>query len=81
MKLDIRAEYEDDRPQDVVHNHFDCPACGRADAPTDAYHALWEDPEPVEFGCKACGARFRHVSGDIAWEAEWERIDQALPSV
>jgi transcription elongation factor Elf1 len=74
MKLDIRAEYEDDCPQDVVHNHFDCPVCGKIDAATDAHCNLSEEQEPAEFGCQECGARFRYVSGIISWDAEWERI-------
>ena len=40
---------------ETIHNHFDCPACGCAYAPSDVY----DDFYGSEIGCQACGARFR----------------------
>lgn len=55
---------------DVIHNHFDCPACGMAYAPSDRYCPLYKEAPPVRMSCEKCGAMFQLVSGGT-FDGEW----------
>jgi transcription elongation factor Elf1 len=59
---------------EVIHNHFDCPACGLKYSPSDQFCDLYEEPAPVMISCEKCGAKFRLHHGDI-WDGVWERAD------
>lgn len=65
MKIEFMPQGYCDTPGDVVHNHFDCPACGQEGAGTDIYMGVWEwfDDDQTSFKCESCGAIFELVSG------------------
>lgn len=62
---------------ETIHNHFDCPACLKGYAGTDAYcgmHDLWEN-NIREFECQECNAKFRQTSEQEAEDYTlWTRI-------
>jgi transcription elongation factor Elf1 len=49
---------------DVIHTHFNCPACHRKEASTSAYHDLieWFEDGDDEFICEECGTEFKIIS-------------------
>ena len=55
---------------EIIHCHFDCPACGQKNADTSMcgdYYEYHEDGE--QFECEECGAAFVPVAGDgLRWE-------------
>lgn len=55
----------------ILHNHFDCPACGKKQASTDAYHEIEEDSARQGFICEECRASFRLVNLS-AFFCDWE---------
>jgi transcription elongation factor Elf1 len=59
---------------EVIHNHFDCPACGEKYSPSDQYCDLYQEPAPIIISCEKCNAKFRLHHGDI-WDGVWERVD------
>ena len=67
MKLKI---YPEGDGHCILHNHFDCPACGKKQASTDAYHEIEEDAGQ-ELTCKECGASFRLIAPS-AFFCDWE---------
>ncbi len=75
MKLNFHPEICCDECCEVVHNHFDCPACGKLFAETDMWDALHELLKEAGdgFKCGNCNARFVLVSkGD---PCEWWNYD------
>lgn len=56
MKTEFYAEICCDYCNDVIHNHFDCPACKEEYAGTSAYHEI-EAGEEIE--CESCKAKFK----------------------
>lgn len=49
---------------EVIHNHFDCPACEKNRAPTDAYHPIDLSYKDV-IGCESCGTKFHIHNKDV----------------
>lgn len=48
-----------DECNDVIHNHFDCPACDTIFAGTNMYHQI--DSDDKEFSCENCKAVFNII--------------------
>ena len=57
---------------EIIHNHIDCPVCGKKYAETDNYYGLYESPEDP-LVCE-CGAKFKLVSGSHYYDGEWAQI-------
>lgn len=75
--FDVRSEWCCESCQQVEHNHFDCPVCGKKYAPSDRYCDLdrdWMEYDNGVIGCEACGARFRLLSDSAYLDAEWELL-------
>ena len=75
MKIELYPEICCDYCNDVIHNHFDCPACKKQYAGTDAYGEIDGDFYD-SITCESCGAKFKLVSMN-GWrdEWEWERVE------
>jgi hypothetical protein len=55
---------------DIIHNHFECPACGNTYAGTDIYGDVY-DAGTNEFSCEECGAEFETVDGsNLSYRSE-----------
>ncbi len=69
--LGIYGEICCDECNDIIHCHFDCPACGDEDAGTSMYGDYYEYHKDGEaFECEECGAKFTPVEtgdGDLWW--------------
>ena len=76
MKLKITSEDCCEVCNEVIHNHFDCPACKLVHAGTNAYttvseHLTYNDT----LDCESCGAKFKLVKGKASSNnAEWEQV-------
>ena len=47
---------------DVIHNHFDCPSCGKKYAGTTIYGSIEDQDE--NFFCEECGTEFAIIDYD-----------------
>lgn len=65
MKIEFYSEICCGECNDIVYNHFDCPACNKKYAGTSIY---MEPYDITEFSCEECGAEF------IKKENEWELL-------
>lgn len=67
---------------EVHHNHFDCPACGKKEAPSSLYEDYFGSPRPLIIGCELCGAEF-YLADDGADchqdTCEWVQIRMDKP--
>lgn len=63
FEVEIQAEACCDICDETVHNHFDCPTCGKTFAATDAYVEIEIGDN---FSCESCRATFKRV--------EWDKI-------
>lgn len=70
IKVDYESEICCDECGDVAHNHFSCPVCGMADAPTDVYCGFWEYGSDT-FRCENCGQQYKfdYKSAELYVEA------------
>lgn len=59
----------------MIHNHFDCPCCGRSYASTSLYGDTLSDYKGDEFDCEDCGSEFKHIGYNDNWEVEIEIIN------
>lgn len=57
--LEVYGEICCEECNDIIHNHFDCPICGKQDAPTDNYIELESDDILT---CQLCNAEFKLAS-------------------
>jgi len=76
LAIDIYPERHCEECSEIVHNHFDCPACGKERAETDSYSDLADDTGDCTIKCCACGAEF-HTLGSDPYDyrvKQWERI-------
>ena len=64
--FDVFMEICCDHCNDIIHNHIDCPKCGKGYASTDQYGDLYDTNE---LACEECGTKYRLVSG--MWYAEF----------
>lgn len=71
MEVNLYQELCCDECNDVIHNHFDCPACGKFFASTSAYGQI--DDDDKEISCEDCGAEFKIIKYGYNW-IELERI-------
>jgi transcription elongation factor Elf1 len=75
--VEIESEPCCDECGDIIHNHFDCPACGQQFASTSIYKAWWEEDKPVIFSCEDCGMEFTTLDDSdypdvvVEWQREW----------
>ena len=78
FKLTIYREMCCDTCNEVIHHHFNCPACGKEYAGTDAYGSdLCDKGGAITLRCEECGARFR-TTGDDPYDEDveqWELVD------
>lgn len=58
----------------IIHNHFDCPACGQKYAGTSIYREYYEELTKVGdvFSCEDCDTEFRLTEKTDAWKWEFE---------
>lgn len=76
-KIEIYSEVCCDWCMEIVHNHMDCPACGRKGAGTAEYHDLnWEGP-PCVVTCGECGAEFKTDDYPYDSDSEWEQVEES----
>ena len=91
MKLNVCPEMCCEECGNVIHNHFDCPCCGKKGVGTDALCDLTMvfdgSTEKVvtsetihkveEIACENCGATFRLVGlNDFIEDWEWEMVSK-----
>lgn len=86
MKIEIYPETCCELCNSTIHNHMDCPACGKKYAGTESYHDIMEDiwdyeegkREEVLIECQECRAVFKFISrpADGIWmeDCEWEKV-------
>ncbi len=75
MKIDIYPEACCEVCNETIHNHLDCPACGKKYASSANYHSLSEN-NPATITCE-CGAKFQTKDNPYDDDAEWDRIGLA----
>lgn len=77
MKIDFFAEICCDMCNDVVHNHFDCPACKTEYAGTDAYGEIDGDYYN-QVSCQECEATFKLIKkeGFNRDDWDWEQVSE-----
>jgi transcription elongation factor Elf1 len=76
LKLELYPEGCCDFCGDVIHNHFDCPSCGKKNASTDIYMDVHFLDIGDELSCESCNAKFilkGNSNYDID-EYEWEKV-------
>lgn len=75
--LDISPEMCCEACGETIHNHFNCPVCGRRGVGTSMYGSMYEEVREwgsVAFNCEACGAIFDLVAESAkqkTWLDEW----------
>jgi len=80
IHLELECEICCDICNEVVHVHFECPACGDKNAGTSCYGAPWDmlDQAGDHLSCKECGADFELVDmGSSKWSYDewlWRRV-------
>jgi hypothetical protein len=78
--LEIYPEYCCEICNDIIHNHFNCPACKTQYAGTDAFYDLAYADVGDEIECQKCHAVFRLDIKVKDWELDtwlWEQIKTA----
>lgn len=60
---------------ETIHNHLDCPVCGKKYATSENYHDLSEDT-PHRLECE-CGAIFETTDFPYDEEATWRQVPNA----
>ena len=74
INLEISGEECCELCCEIIHNHFNCPACGEKDAPTNCYYDLYGEKHST-IGCESCGARFRLIEGEpYSKVSKWMRL-------
>lgn len=72
----IYAQIHGDDCNDVIHNHFDCPACKKEYASTSAYYDIgYFDDKTIS--CEDCGADF-NIINYTGSEIELEEVKEGL---
>jgi len=59
--VDMFSEICCDECQEVVHNHMNCPACGKEDVGTDVFCGMWEhiaEEKNPTIACEECDTVF-----------------------
>jgi len=77
LKILIRQEACCDTCNQIIHNHLDCPTCGREFAATDSFYNLFDDAGDCTVKCCECGAQF-HSAGEDPYDdqvEQWERVE------
>ena len=69
--IEIHSEICCEICNEIIHNHIDCPVCGKKYAETQNYYDLHEWNDPLE--CE-CGAEFILVSGDPYFDGIWKQV-------
>lgn len=60
MNLDFVEEIHCDECFEVIHFHFDCPVCNRANIGTDQYCSVSDCfDDGGDFKCEGCNSAFR----------------------
>lgn len=72
IAISLYGESHCDACGDIVHTHFDCPACKKPDAPTDLYGGIGDEEVGLVLACELCGARFEYTSPPRAPHWDWE---------
>ncbi len=72
-ELDISPEDCCELCGEIVHNHLDCPACGKGWSSSDQYYDLSETL-PAIIKCEECGATFTTDKEPYCPWTIWERI-------
>jgi hypothetical protein len=77
MNIEIFSEICCDECGDVIHNHFDCPACKQFYAGTECYAEIPVREIGFSLSCESCDAKFRIVEfNEDLWQPEWEMVDE-----
>lgn len=72
--LDISSEICCDYCHEIIHNHFDCPICGRNYSPSEQYGELEPKNGVVEIECQDCHSKFRTKGCPYDPSSIWERV-------
>jgi len=70
MKTKIYAEICCDECNEIIHNHFNCPACNENNTPSSVYWQLTNDDKEIE--CELCGAEFVKSEKDNWYDIDLE---------
>jgi transcription elongation factor Elf1 len=72
MKLKITPEICCEQCNEIIHNHFDCPNCGKQYSASDEYYKLDIYDKQVTISCRNCKIQYKLVEGKpYDEEAEW----------
>lgn len=71
MNLEFYSEIHCEICNDVMHNHFDCPACGEEYTGTSVYYDIYELETGDTIQCESCGQEFLLVEKTGDWHDEW----------
>ena len=76
MKFNFYPEACCDDCGDIIHTHFDCPACKKEYASTSIYGEIHDEVdlylEFIEFECQNCHALFKATNFNDIDSNEWE---------
>lgn len=78
IKIELYREYCCDVCNKIIHNHIDCPICGKEYASTDAYYDIYERACEAEviIQCEECSARFKLINKKGCYDDwEWQCIE------
>jgi C4-type Zn-finger protein len=60
---------------EIIHNHLDCPICGKKYAASQEYYDLNEG-SPVQITCSNCKSTFETKTSPYDIESVWIKITQ-----
>jgi DNA-directed RNA polymerase subunit RPC12/RpoP len=63
IKLYVYPEIHCEDCCEIIHNHIDCPICGKDYSPTDQYYDLSDENETM-INCQNCKTVFQKKIGD-----------------
>ena len=76
-KIHITSEIHCEECNEIIHNHIDCPVCGKKWASSNFMDLNEEDPCILE--CHECGAQFTTKDPPYGLETEWEEMAEKGP--
>ena len=72
--IEIYAEICCEECNEIIHNHFDCPACNRQYAGSEQYGELASENGVTEIECSECHAKFQTTDKWYDENAMWLRV-------
>jgi len=71
-KIKITSEIHCEYCNEIIHNHFDCPLCGKKW--TSGNFIDLNEEKPCILHCDSCGAEFITTDPPYADGTEWETL-------